>query len=89
MKVTATATVVRGAKTNRIRVERKARSSGSAMARFRADPAVRGLETAVVCISMPVGELADLDAFCERTQMARSHLIRQAVKHFAVKVGAK
>jgi hypothetical protein len=88
MKLTASATITRGAKTNRVRVKRVARSAGTAMARYRADPTVRGLETAIVCISMPAEELAALDAACERTQMARSHFLRQAAKHFAEKTRA-
>ena len=31
---------------------------------------------------MPIAELELLDSVCERVQMARSHLLRQAVKHF-------
>lgn len=83
MKITATATITRGRKANRVKVKRVARSAGTAIRRFRADPAVRGLETAMVCISLPVAELVSLDEVCERVQMARSHFIRQAVKHFA------
>jgi hypothetical protein len=81
MKVTTSA-VIDGKRTNRIKVQRKARSAGTAMARYRQDPSVRGMDTVVTCISLPVCELTDLDAACERAQMARSHFIRQAVKRF-------
>ena len=73
---------VGGKKTNRV----KMRSAGKAMDQYRQDPSVRGMDTVVVAISIPAGELADLDAFAARVRMARSHLIRQAVKHFRVKV---
>lgn len=88
---------VDGVITNRVRVRPKkkrgparkqftAASAGTALARYRADPSVRGQDTAKLCISMPVAELAALDAMAERTQMARSFFIRQAIKHFIVKV---
>lgn len=32
--------------------------------------------------TLGAGELAALDAVCERVQMARSHFLRQAAKHF-------
>ena len=73
---------VGGKKTNRV----KMRSAGKAMNQYRQDPSVRGMDTVVVAISIPAGELAEMDAFAARVQMARSHLIRQAVKHFRVKV---
>lgn len=86
-----TASIVTGTKTNRVRVKRRQQSAGTARKAYRSDPAVRGMDTAVFCASMPVGELEQLDAVCAEVQMARSHFIRQAVKHFAVFVrgGAK
>lgn len=85
MKILATADIG-GKRTNRVRVRRKAASAGTAMRRFRKDPLTRGLDYAMVCISIPVAELAALDAIAERVSMARSHFIRQAVRHFAAKV---
>lgn len=85
MKITATADIG-GKKTNRVRVRRKAASAGTALARYRKDPSTRGLDVVQVCISMPAAELVDLDATATRVQMARSHFIRAAVKHFATKV---
>lgn len=84
-KPTMTA-VVSGKRTNRVRVKRGATSAGTATRRYRKDPNTRGLDTVTVCISLPVEELVALDAMCERTQMARSHFLRQAAKHFATKV---
>jgi hypothetical protein len=81
------ATVVRGTKTNRVRVKRS-KSPGSVRKRYRQDPAVRGMDSTMVCISLPIAELEALDSMCDRVQMARSHFIRQAVKHFGVKTGA-
>ncbi len=75
-----------GKRTNRVRVKRRAVSAGTATRRYLKDPSTRGLDTAIVCISLPVEELVALDAVCERTQMARSHFLRQAAKHFAEKV---
>lgn len=89
LDVRTTATLTPGVKTQRVakvRAKRKATSAGTAMRRFRKDPTTRGLDYAMVCISIPVGELAALDEVAERAQMARSHFIRQAVKHFAEKV---
>lgn len=86
MKIVATATVEQGVKTNRVKRVRKAASAGTATARYKQDPNVRGMDTAVTCISMPTVELVQLDAMCERVNMARSHFIRQAVKHFAEKL---
>lgn len=77
-----TATIEHGVKTNRVRVQRKAASAGTAMRRFKKDPATRGLDVAIVCVSLPVGELALIDAGCEELQMARSHLLREAAKAF-------
>lgn len=59
------------------------RSTTTAKVYFRKDPKTRGHATAQVCISMPVSDLIALDAECERVQMARSHFIRQAIRHFA------
>jgi hypothetical protein len=52
----------------------------------RRDGAARGQAYRVISVSIPVGELVALDAFAARVQMERSHLLRQAYKHFAVKV---
>lgn len=98
MKLIATATIG-GKKTNRVKVQtRRGRPAGRkaepiepspqrAKNRLKQDPSVRGKLYVTTCFSIPVDELVDLDAACERVQMARSQFIRQAVKHFAVKVG--
>jgi len=87
LPVALSATIQQGVSTNRVKVKRRAtgkpRSSGTALARYRQDRSVRGLETAVTCISMPVGELAELDRAAEAAGVARSHFIRLAVRHFA------
>lgn len=82
------AEVVRGRKTNRVVVKRRADPSPQrALRRYRKDPLTRGLDYTTVCVSLPVEELAALDIVCARVQMARSHFIRQAVKHFAAQIG--
>lgn len=84
MKIRATATIA-GAKTNRVRMGKSTQSECSvqrAMIRYRKDPTVYGLKAVVTCISMPTEELAALDELAEELQMARSHLIRAAVKQF-------
>ena len=76
-----------GVITNRVKIaKRKQASTQTVLRRYRTDPLVRGMDTAIVSISMPAAELAALDELAEQTQMARSHLIRQAVKHFAEKL---
>lgn len=77
---------IEGKRTNRVKVKRAAASPGTAMRSYRQDPTVRGMDTVVIAVSLPAGELAALDAMCERVQMARSHFLRQAAKHFAEKV---
>jgi len=80
MKIVASASIG-GVKTNRVKVKRIAQTNtGRALSRYRQDPTVRGMDTVITCISLPVQELAELDEVCERVQMARSHFIRQAVK---------
>lgn len=86
LQIRASATVVQGVKTGRVKVKRRAASAGTALKAYRKDPTIRGLDYARLCITMPVAELEAMDALAARSQMARSHLIRQAVKHFAAKV---
>ena len=90
-QLTASATIARGVTTNRVRVKkrvaRRTVSAGTAKARFRKDPLTRGLDYVCICISLPVAELEQLDSWSERVQMARSHFLRQAAKHFAAKIG--
>lgn len=50
--------------------------------RYRSDKSVRGQGCVMVSISLPAAELVALDAACDRLQMARSHLLREAVKHY-------
>lgn len=88
MNVVASATVG-GRRTNRVRVRRKAKSAGTARVAFRKDPSTRGLDYAVICASLPIAELEAIDAACQRVQMARSHFLRQAAKHFIEQIGAK
>lgn len=40
------------------------------------------MDTVVIAISLPVAELARIDACCERVQMARSHFLRKGAGHF-------
>jgi hypothetical protein len=87
VRIITTATIEKGAKANRVRVKRKASASTRATVnRYRQDPAVRGMDTVITCISLPVAELDAIDGVCERVQMARSHFLRQAAKHFAAYV---
>jgi len=67
----------------RRRAQRKVwRSPQAALRSYRQDPTVRGLDYVVVAYCLPVAELAALDVVCESVQMARSHFLRQATKHF-------
>lgn len=45
--------------------------------------------TKVISISLAESEIAALDAAAERASMARSHFIREAVKHYAAKLESK
>jgi hypothetical protein len=91
-----TTATVGGKITNRVRRVRSARTKRTkALARrspqraklaYAKDPSTRGLDYVQVCVCMPVAELAVLDDMADRAQMARSHFIRQAVKHFSAKV---
>lgn len=90
---TVSAEVVTGKITNRVKVRTSPgvsparRTKARQPKRYKADPTRgQGAGYRVVCISMSPDELAELDALASRVQMARSHLIRQAVKHFRVKV---
>ena len=87
LDIRASATIVTGTKTNRVRVKAKSKSPGTVRKRYRSDPTVRGMDSVAVCISLPIAELEFLDAISDRISMARSHFIRQAVKHFAEKIG--
>src|SRR5258708_36844017 len=56
--VTAIAEVIRGKKSNRVRMKRgRGKSPGTMLARYRQDPTARGHETVVVCFSVPSQEL--------------------------------
>lgn len=71
----------------RSRVRRPQQSSvGHAYRRFRKDPSTRGLDYAQVCISVPIAELAAIDAAAEQAQMARSHFLRVAAQQFAERI---
>lgn len=83
---TLSARVVSGKRTNRVKVQRVRRPRRVAETRYRLDRSVRGKGHVHRQISMPPDELRALDAFAERVQMARSHVVRQAVKHFMAKV---
>lgn len=55
--------------------------------KFRRDPDLKmgpGFKKITVCLT--AAELAELDAFAGRVQMARSYVIRRAVKHFRAMV---
>lgn len=88
LQIRATADIS-GAVTNRVKVKKRSQSAGYMRKSYRSDPAVRGMATVVACISMPIAELERLDEICASVEMARSHFIRQAVKHFAEKIGAR
>lgn len=62
------------------------RSTQRALIRFKKDPLVRGLDFTVISVSLPAEELAAMDELCERLRVARSHLIRSAVKRFKAEV---
>ncbi len=95
MDITMSATVG-GKKSSRVKVaERPAidpnnrsrdKSPSRALLRFKKDPTTRGKDYTVIGMSIPVDELAALDAACAKAQMARSHFVRQAVKFFAAHV---
>lgn len=53
---------------------------------YKADGTLDGSGTKVVAISIPPAELVQLDEFCRRVQMSRSHMLRQAWKHFQQKI---
>lgn len=79
----STYTIERGKKTNRVRKSKVERHQPQRkLALYRKDPSSRGMDTTVVCISMPVEDLARIDAACERVQMARSHFLRRAAERF-------
>lgn len=50
--------------------------------KYGRDASVAGKPYKQVVFVAPVAELAELDAWCARAQMSRSHFIRQAAKHF-------
>lgn len=96
MIVTASATIERGVKTNRVRVKKDPKPRRrSQPKRYRADP-TRGAHpdpaiatkspTKVIGVSMTVEELAELDAAAERVQMSRSAFLRRAYKHFMARI---
>lgn len=85
--ITASAEVVVGKRTNRIKRTRRIDTTESSpqrgLIRYKQDPEKgRGLAQVKICVSMPVQVLAELDALAERASMSRSHLIRQAVAYF-------
>lgn len=85
--VTASATIERGVVSNRVKKVRKTPvRPKDRTVRYRKDTSTLGKLYTKICISIPVDELAVMDAFAYRVQMARSELIRQAVKHFRAKV---
>lgn len=55
-------------------------------ASYRKDPSTRARPYKVIAISIPIDELAVLDVFAKRVQMARSDVLRQAAKFFRVHV---
>ena len=77
--------VARDPSGNRARAKRRKRPANGVQ-KFKADRSTRGKGSVQVIASMPASERDALDAIATRVQMSRSHFIRQAVKHFAVKV---
>lgn len=81
-----TAKIVRGAKTNRVKVGRSRRSIARihetspqrAKARYAKDPSIRDRLYVVISISLPVDELVAIDAVSERINMNRSAYLRHA-----------
>lgn len=84
MKLAASASIVRGKTTNRVRVRNTVidPSPQRALHRFRKDPSTRGRVYVTICICLPVDELAVIDETAERIEMARSHFLREAAKRF-------
>lgn len=81
MQIVASATVSRGKKTNRLKIKRKADMQAQrAVHRYKQDPTARGMDVVVIGVSLPVRELAIIDAACEQMQMARSHFLREAAR---------
>jgi hypothetical protein len=79
----AASATIGGTITNRVKIANKTKPRArNAVKRFRKDPSTRGKPYQQVCVSMPVAEVVALDRACDHAQMARSHFIRQAVKHF-------
>lgn len=81
----ASAVIVRGAKTNRVKVGRRTYTVRQPEGRevyYRCEMNVRGKGHVVVAISLPPDEIAALDTAAERLKMARSHLIRVAVREY-------
>lgn len=89
----ASAVVVNGTTTNRIkRVRRWRRRPADAPPdpkRYLADKSIRGEPYKVVCISLPVAFLERLDARATEIRKSRSHLIRTAVLKLLADGGAK
>ena len=82
-KVSSSWSVKQGAKSNRVRSAKKpsrARTlvpTGSAR-RFAKDPTTHGKLYTVVCISIPIEELAVIDDAADRAHMARSRFLALA-----------
>ena len=88
MRLIASAVIHHGAKTNRVRIGKRDYAVVQPKGRpvyYRQELAVRGLGHCIVCISLPPEELAALDDLAERLCMARSHLIREAVREYAAR----
>ena len=67
----------------RVRIDAGYHRDGTRIAerdvRYYKDPTTRGRKYKVTCVSLPVDDLAAMDAFAEQHKMARSHLIRAAI----------
>lgn len=88
--LTISAAVVRGKKTNRVRVAKPRRkpanqvptSAASSRPRGRGGE-LRGKPFTVVCLSVYAEQLRVIDAAADRASMPRSQFMRRAALHFA------
>lgn len=80
--IRATATIVRGRKSNRVRRVKRVidPSPQRALRRYRKDPTATGLPYTVISLCLPVAELAAIDSVCEALGLARSQLLRLAAR---------
>ena len=90
MRVTASAAITQGVKTNRVRVRRRPPQDPSpqrAVRRYKSAGSLGPGPGTVVAVSLSAADLAAMDDLAEHMGMSRSHLIREAVKAYRERVG--